>query len=104
MIKTENWEVVEIEELIKYLSDRYSDSPDIIISAMTQNPSSFVRITKEVLEAYIDFEYFELQEIDKKNEEKIKFHNDRKEVYYHMIWGIELNEMPKDFLVRMLEF
>ena len=71
---------------------------------MAYNPNSFIRITEEVLEAYIDFEYDELRGVDKKNNEKIKFHNDRKEVYYHIIWSIEQNEIPKDFLVRMLEF
>ena len=59
MIRTIHWEVVDIETLIDYLSDRYDDSPDIICSAiMVYNSSSFVRITKEVLEAYIDFENF----------------------------------------------
>ena len=105
MIRTENWEVVEIEELIKYLSDRYDDLEHIAINAiLAYNPNSFVRITKEVLEAYIDFVYDELSILDKRDEEKIKLLNDVKEIYYHIIWGIEQGEIPKDFLVRMLEF
>ena len=71
---------------------------------MAYNPNSFIRITKEVLEAYIDFECDELREVDKKNNEKIKFHNDRKEVYYHLLWAIEEKEMPEDFLIHVIEF
>lgn len=105
MIKVVHWEVVDIETLMNYLSDRYNDSPCIIASAiMAYNSSSFVRITKEVLEAYIDFEYDELSRIDKKDEEKIKFHNDRKEVYYHLLWAIVEKELPEDFLIHVMEF
>lgn len=104
MIKTMHWEVVDIETLIDYLSDRYDDSPNIITSAiMVYNSSSFVRITKEVLEAYIDFEYDKLSRIDKRDEEKIKFYNDRKEVYYHILWTIEEKELPEDFLIHVIE-
>lgn len=105
MIKTENWEVVDVETLIEYLSDRYNDPEHITINAiLAYNPNSFARITKEVLEAYIDFVYDELCRIDKRNEEKIKTLNDMKEVYYHLIWAIEEKELPKDFLIHMLEF
>lgn len=105
MIKTINWEVVDIENLTLYLSNRYNDPEHITINAiLAYNPNSFVRITKEVLEAYIDFVYNELCTIDKRNEEKIKVLNDIKEVYYHLIWAIEEKELPEDFLIQMLEF
>lgn len=105
MIKAILWEVVNIETLIVYLSDKYNDSPDVITSAiMAYNSSSFIRITKEVLDDYIDFEYDKLHGINKKDEEKIKFHNDRKEVYYHLLWAIIEKELPDDFLIHVLEF